>query len=449
MKRWTVAIAGLLCVLGPGTLYSFSLVSTPLTAAFGWPSTSVTWAFAIANLFLAIGGLIGGSIADRIGPRFVSVIGITLWASGYAACSTLSQSHSLVAFYLFYGVIGGLGCGMAYISALSAVLKWFPRQRGFGGGLVIMGFGLGSFVYNSIVKPTGAFASIASETASYVKAQNAAIAAHAPFDFAKNAMSSSSVGQLMSLFVASAIAFAVLGITSALFISNPKPEALEEFEGATSTEPRMALGATLADARFYVLWAMLFLNVFGGITVLSNMVPIMHELMGHKHDFTGAMTPDPTGIYGFLAIFNGLGRLFWGWISDRISRRVTFALVLGGQAIAFFLLDGLQGITYVSIAVGILLLCYGGGFGIMPAFNADFFGTKHFGANYGAQLSAWGLAAVAGVYFTGIMKTLSGTFVGIMQPVSIMLLVAMILPLIIETPKKIHKPVAEVATAAA
>ena len=440
MKRWTVALAGLLCVLGPGALYSFSLVSAPLSAAFGWTPASITWAFALANFFLAMGGLVGGILSDRIGPRPIAVIGIILWGAGYAACSTLAQSHNLLMFYLLYGVVAGFGAGMAYISCLAAVLRWFPAKRGLGGGLVIMGFGLGSFVYNSIVKGTSAFAAISSVTAKFNKAQTAAVADHIPFDAVKNAMDPANVAALMSLFFTSGIAMIVVGVVAALFVTKPPAQILAASEAETANTPQFTLPAMLADARFYVLWAMLFLNVFGGITVLSNMVPIMHELMGHQHDFTGAMSPDPTGVFAFLAIFNGIGRLFWGWLSDRISRRVTFAIVLGAQALAFFILDsGSKDLTFVSIGVGILLLCYGGGFGVMPAFNADFFGTKHFGANYGAQLSAWGLAALTGVYFTGVMKSLSGTFVGLMEPVSIMLLVAMLLPLIIEMPIKSAK----------
>ncbi|GAC1397519.1 MAG: OFA family MFS transporter [Vulcanimicrobiaceae bacterium] len=438
MKRWMAAFAGLLCVLGPGALYSFSLTSAPLVAAFGWAPASVTWAFAIANVFLAMGGLVGGLIGDRFGSRPVALAGIVLWSAGYAACSTLGSLHSIVAFYIFYGVIAGFGCGMTYISVLSAILKWYPNARGFGGGLVIMGFGLGSFVYNFIVKPLPQFAAFTSDAQKYSAAQATALADHVPFDVAKYAMDPANVSALMGLFLYSGIAFAVLGIAAALFVAAPTAAAMEATEGATALTPRYKLGEMLSDARFYVLWAMLFLNVFGGVTVLSNMVPIMHELMGHQHDMTGAMSPDPSYIFAFLALFNGFGRLLWGYVSDRISRRVTFAIVLGGQSIAFFILDSsTHDMLFVSIGVALLLLCYGGGFGIMPAFNADFFGTKHFGANYGAQLSAWGLAAVAGVYFTGVMKALSGSFIGLMQPVSIMLLVAMVLPLIIEAPKKI------------
>lgn len=429
MKRWIVAIAGLACMLGPGALYSFSLLSNPLTAAFGWNPSDVTWAFALANLFLAIGGIVGGMLSDRFGPRYVAVAGIFLWAGGNALCATLSQSHSILAFYAFYGIIGGTGCGMAYISALSAVLKWFPQARGFGGGFVVMGFGLGSFFYNSVVRPSGAFATIAADTQTYVAAQASAYVAHIPFDSAKYLMAPTSVSAFMSIFTVSAAAFAVLGIATALFLANP-PNTDAAY---APSGPQFTVRQMVGDPRFYVIWAMLFLNIFGGITVISNMVSVIREA-------TNMSAASAAGLYGLLSLCNGFGRLFWGYVSDRISRRVTFALLFGGQALAFFALDTTKDPTMLAIAIGGLLLCYGGGFGVMPAFNADFFGTKHFGANYGVQLSAWGLAAVFGTFFISTMKSLSGSYIGLMQPVSIALLVAMFFPLIIESAKRNKKP---------
>ncbi|GAC1543647.1 MAG: hypothetical protein NVS3B16_10330 [Vulcanimicrobiaceae bacterium] len=419
MKRWTIAIGGLICVLGPGVLYSFSLLSSALSAAFGWTPGDVTWGFALANLFLALGGLAGGIAVDRVQPRITAVIGIALWAGGYALCGTLAQTHAIQLFYLYYGVIGGFGCGVAYISALATIVRWFPDRRGFGGGLVIMGFGLGSFVYGAIVKPTSAYADISNATAAYATAQAHAAATHVPFAAGTFALGAANLAHLMSIFTYSGIAFAVIGIAAAIVLQNPPAV-------ATYVEPQYTLRQTLGDARFYVLWAMLFVNIFGGVTIISNMVPLVHEL-------TGMQAAAAAGAYGLLAVFNGVGRFAWGWLSDRIGRRIVFALLFGGQALAFFTLDATHEPVVVFIAIAALLLCYGGGFGVMPALNADSFGMKHFGANYGAQLSAWGLAAVFGTYFISTMKTLSGSFSGLMQPVSIILLVAMFFPLIVET----------------
>jgi OFA family oxalate/formate antiporter-like MFS transporter len=255
------------------------------------------------------------------------------------------------------------------------------------------------------------------------------------FDPSAVLMSKATVDQLMWLFIASGIVFAVVSSFVALLLQFP-PAADERYEpqGRQFTLPQM-----LADARFYIIWAVLFLNIFGGVTVISNIVPIMHEL-------TGMATADAAGIFGLLAFLNGVGRLVWGSISDRIGRRAAFALIFGGQALAFFVLDSNRDPSVVIVAISVLLFCYGGGFGTMPAFNADLFGTKHFGANYGAQISAWGLAAVFGTYFLSTMRELSGSFAGLMQPVSIVLLIAIFFPLITEAPKR-RRGAAEVSPA--
>jgi MFS family permease len=429
MKRWIVAIAGFLVVLGPGAIYSFSLLSQPLAAAFGWAPTDVTWAFALANFFLAVGALVGGAIADRFGVRLVAAVGVALWAAGYALCGTLVQSHSIFMLYLFYGVIAGLGCGMAYIAALSAAIRWFPASRGLGGGFVMMGFGLGSFVYSNVVRQWPPFATITSAAQTYVGGLAAATAAHVPFNAGQYLMPQATVGSLMTVFLYSGIAFAAIsGLVTLLLAVPPADDSAFEPKGRQYTLPQM-----LGDARFYIIWAMLFLNIFGGVTMISNIVPIMHEL-------SGMPIADAAGMYGFLAILNGLGRLFWGSLSDRIGRRITFALLFGGQALAFFVLDSDREPIVVAAAIAVLLFCYGGGFGTMPAFNADFYGTKHFGSNYGAQISAWGLAAVFGTYFISTMRELSGSFAGLMQPISIVLLIAIFFPLITENTKSGGKP---------
>jgi MFS transporter, OFA family, oxalate/formate antiporter len=422
MKRTIVVIAGILVVLGPGAIYSFSLLSGPVAAAFGWSTSQVSWAFAMANFFLAIGCFVGGVIADRKGPRIVSVIGIVCWSLGYAGCGLLTQSRNIEFFYLCYGVIGGFGCGMTYISALSAVIRWFPRARGFGGGLLIMGFGLGSFVYNAIVKAWAPFPGLTAATQNYTTALAAAVNAHIPFDPTSYMLPKIGVDHLMSIFFVSGIVFLVLGVAASSFLATPPeddPVYAAQYQSEQFTLPRM-----LGDARFYILWATLFLSVFGGVTMISNMVPLMREL-------TGMSSTDAAGLYAGLAVCNGLGRFLWGAISDRIGRRVTFVILFAGQALAFVALGNNREVVIVAISIAVLLLCYGGGFGVMPAFNADFFGAKNFGANYGLQLSAWGLAGVAGTGIGAWLKDLTGSFAGMTQPIAIILLVAIFFPLIL------------------
>jgi MFS family permease len=173
---------------------------------------------------------------------------------------------------------------------------------------------------------------------------------------------------------------------------------------------------------------MLFLNVTAGILVISNAVPMMQELTSLAPAMVAAT-------YGGVALFNALGRFFWGAISDRIGSVRTFALIFGIQVVVFGLMDGIHSLFAVAAAYAIVLLCFGGGFGTMPSIIAEYFGARHIGANYGAILTAWGVAGVAGPLFAARVKDATGSYSGALLPVACMLLGAVLLPLILRKPK--------------
>jgi MFS family permease len=182
---------------------------------------------------------------------------------------------------------------------------------------------------------------------------------------------------------------------------------------------------------------MLFLNVVAGILIVSNAVPIIRELISKgvtDPDAIKALTGTAISAYAFVAVFNGLGRFFWGAVSDRIGRNMTWVCIYGCQVVIFFLLAGLHSVAAVLIAFAIILLCYGGGFGTMPSFNADYFGTKYLGQNYGYIITAWGLGGLVGPYIAGAVKDKTGSFSGALLPMAVMLLIAMILPFITKKP---------------
>lgn len=183
----------------------------------------------------------------------------------------------------------------------------------------------------------------------------------------------------------------------------------------------------LRTPQFYALWAMLFLNVTAGILVISNALPIMQELTGFAPQVVVAT-------YSGVCLFNALGRLFWGSVSDRIGRNHAFALIFGIQAVVFFLMGELQSLTLVALAYALVLLCFGGGFGTMPSFSADYFGTRYMGANYGVILTAWSVAGLVGPLFAAEVKDITGSFVGALPVVAIMLVFAIALPATIRKP---------------
>ena len=422
LNRWIIALAGTVAMACLGTVYSWSLFTQPLIASFGWSNTTTTWAFALAIFFLGVGAIIGGRWQDRSGPTVVAVTGILLWGLGNVLAGLGTERLGAWWMYLTYGVLGGLGLGLGYITPVAAVTKWFPDKRGLGSGMVVMGFGLGAFFYNNIVKAVPSFAAASREAAQVLAAGGGAAGRLSP----------GSVSAVMDVFLFSGIVFAVLGGLCALLVRNPPAN-------APAAAPAGAGGAALTTARdyppsealrtpqFWMLWFMLFLNVTAGILFISNAVPIMREL-------TGAPPATALAIYGFIALFNGVGRFFWGAISDRIGRNWAYILIYGSQVLIFFVVGGVHSLPLVATLFAVVLLCYGGGFGTMPSFTADYFGTKYMGVNYGWILLAWGVGGVVGPIFVAFVKDHTGSFAGALPYIGFVLLAAAILPVVSRRP---------------
>lgn len=428
-NRWLIALAGIGVMLCIGTVYSWSIFTRPLIASFNWTNADTTWAFAIANFCLGIGTVIGGRWQDRVGPRTVTIVGAVIWGLGLLLAGLGTVAFGKYWLYLTYGVIGGLGGGMAYVTPVAMVTKWFPDKRGLGSGMVVMGFGLGAFVYNNIVPHIASFAAAAKAAGVYAEARAAAIKAGTTFDPTQYALTPEQVAAVMSVFIWSGVIFIVVGGLCAMLLRNP-PDGYT-VPGAKAAAAASAVNYSpsqvLGMPQFYGLWILLFLNVTAGILIISNAVPIFSDL-------TGAAAAVAAPVYGTLAICNALGRFFWGSVSDRIGRNLTYTVIYLIQVVIFFILGNLHDMVAVSIAFGIVLLCYGGGFGVMPSFNADYFGTKYLGQNYGMILTAWGTAGLVGPSIAAFVKDKTGSFTGALVPVAIMLIVAAVIPFFVKKP---------------
>ncbi len=429
-NRWFIAVAGTIAMICLGTVYSWSIFTQPLIASFGWSNTTTTWAFALAIFFLGVGAIIGGRWQDSVGPRTVAVTGVLLWGIGNILAGLGTEQLGAWWIYLTYGVIGGLGLGIGYITPVATVTKWFPEKRGFGSGMVVMGFGLGAFFYSNIMKNIPSFAAASRRAAAVLSAR----AGHAATATATT-MRPDDVSTIMHTFLVSGIVFLVLGGICASFLRNP-PAGYSR-AGAKAAAAAAARDYTVSEAmrtpQFWALWFMLFLNVTAGILFISNAVPIMREL-------TGAVPATALGIYGIIAIFNGLGRFFWGAVSDRIGRNWAYILIYGTQVVIFFVVGGIHALWLVSILFAVVLLDYGGGFGTMPSFTADYFGTKFMGVIYGWILLAWGVGGIVGPIFVAIVKDATGSFRGALPIIAIMLIVAMILPIVTRRPGRAEVP---------
>jgi MFS family permease len=409
-KRFPIALAAILTMLGPGTLYSYSLFAQPLSASFAWTSAATMWGFAIANFCLGLGAVAGGIRLDRSGARPVAIAGTLLWAAGNVLAGLGTARFGVPYFYLCYGVIGGLGCGMVTIAALTTVIKWFPKRRGMGGGLVTMGFGLGAVYYNQILEQAPAFRAIRHAAEVYLASQADLIAPALVHD-------------LMQIYIASGLAFAAIGLAGAWFLQAPPAE----FSADNAMPTESPLGQTVSNPQFYLLWLILFLTSVAGIAVISSVIPMISEM-------TALPSASVAQWYAILAVFNGVGCFFWGVISDLAGRRGTLVLLFLIQAFTFMLIESVHAPILLLAMLALILVCYGGAFGVMPAFNADHFGLRNFGANYGLNLTAWGTAAIVGPWFASTVRELTGSYTAILLPLASVLFVALIVPLIAEHP---------------
>jgi OFA family oxalate/formate antiporter-like MFS transporter len=396
-NRWGIAFAGVVLQVVLGSVYAWSVFRVPLTKQFHWTIPQVTLTFTISICVLGVAAFFGGLWLNRSGPRVVALTGAFLYGAG-----TLLASFSgdrLWWLYLSYGVIGGTGLGFAYIVPISVLVKWFPDRRGLITGIAVGGFGAGALV-------------------------TAPVATHLI----------QTVGVLQT-FAYLGAAYALLGLLTAYFMQNP-PAGWSPAGWTPSiklTAQRSAKEYTLKSAlmtwQWWALWLILFLNSSAGISVISQESPIFQEL-GKVTVIVAA------GMVGVVSIGNAFGRVFWAWISDILTRRFAFVVMFLLQVILFWVLPTISSATLLTVLSFIILMCYGGGFGTMPAFTADYFGSKNVGPIYGLMLTAWGAASAFGPLLIANMRQATGTYRSGFHVLTAVVLVSTLFPLIIRPPAR-------------
>ncbi len=395
-RRWGIAAAGFLLQMALGAVYAWSVFKTPLTKQFHWSTPDVTLTFTICIFVLGVSAFFGGLWLNKTGPRTVALTGGFLYGLGVFLASF--SADKLWWLYLSYGVIGGVGLGFGYIVPVAVLVKWFPDRRGLITGIAVGGFGAGALVT----------APLATRLIQ-------------------------SVGVLKT-FAWLGGAYLVVTMATGYFMENPppgwkpagwKPSALQSSQRAAAD---YTLGGALGTWQWWALWLLLFLNTSAGISLISQESPIFQEL-------TRATAIVAAGMVGIVSIGNAVGRVFWAWMSDFLTRRWTFAVMFAMQVALFWLLPSLASVAIVTVVSFVILMCYGGGFGTMPAFAADYFGSKNVGPIYGLMLTAWGCASAFGPLLIANLRQASGAYGSGLHIIAGIMAVSILFPIVVRPPR--------------
>ncbi|HEX5769392.1 MAG TPA: OFA family MFS transporter [Nocardioidaceae bacterium] len=374
-NRWVLVGAGLLLQFSIGAVYAWSVFSKALQngdAAPDWALSKVeaSLPFTVTIAMIFIGTYIGGRIQDKKGPRIVALAGGVIYAIGIILASFARGADQLWLLIAGYGVISGFGLGVAYIVPIAMLQKWFPDKKGLITGLAVGGFGFGAV--------------LTSPVAQWLIDQDPS--------------------QPTKAFLWLGVAYLAMSLVGASFFKNP-PEGyvVPGYEGTTGAGGEKAheytQGEALRTPQWYLLTAILTLNVSAGIALISLAASSAEGIAGYST--TAAAT-----VVGVLAIFNGAGRIVWAAASDYIGRMPAFAAMLGLQGICLLVMPHAGNAALWFILAAVIYLCYGGGFGTMPATAGDFFGVKNAGAIYGLMLIGWSIGGVIGPL---VISTLLGS----------------------------------------
>jgi MFS family permease len=418
-NRWLVPPAALAIHLCIGMAYGFSVFWLPLSKALGikeaiqcgpevgflaqlftttfdWQISTLGWMYTLFFVLLGFSAAIWGGWLERAGPRKAGVVAALCWCGGMLISALGVYLHQFWLMILGSGVIGGIGLGLGYISPVSTLIKWFPDRRGMATGMAIMGFGGGAMIGSPLAA-----------------------------DLMKYFATPTSVG-VMPTFVVMALVYFVFMMAGAFGYRVPptgwKPAGWTPPPASTNTmitQRHVHVSKVWGIPQFWLLWMVLCMNVSAGIGVIGMASPMLQEVFGGsligvaqkfgELDKTqlAAIAGVAAGFTALLSLFNIGGRFFWASLSDKLGRKLTYAVffVLGG--VLYFSVPGSAAdgniVLFVS-ALCIILSMYGGGFATVPAYLADLFGTQMVGAIHGRLLTAWATAGVLGPVVVNYMR---------------------------------------------
>lgn len=389
-NRWWVVIGAILVQLCIGGVYTWSLFNQPLADAYGWESNSVYLAYSIVIFIFAFTTIISGRLQDKFGPRKIATIGIVLYSAGLMLTST---AESLWQLYLYYSLIAGVGIGFVYVCPLSTCVKWFPDKKGFITGIAVGAFGLGGFLFNSFIQ-------------SFIE----------------------SVGVSRAFFY-QGIIYMIIGLIGAQLLRQPKINT-SEVSDKIINDNEFTVTQMIKTKSFYLIWFIYLTGTITGLLVIGLAKDIGMDVAGLAPEIAA-------NAVALAAIFNALGRITWGILSDKLGRLRVISVMFGLTAVAVGLLSTITPNTWLFFSiVAIIAFCFGGFLAVIPPLTSDYYGIKNLGANYGLVYQGYGIAALVGP----MLISLAGGFKPAFLIAALLTIVGLILSLLVKPPLQI-KPI--------
>jgi len=393
-NRWLIALSAVAIHLSIGSIYAYSIYQIPLNESLGWSTSSVTLAFSVAVFVLGITAAFLGRYVEEYGPRRAGLAAAVLFGLGMAGAGASVQIGSLPLFWATFGVLGGMGIGLGYISPIGTLLEWFPDRRGMATGLAVMGFGAGAL----LTGPLGNF---------LIQA----------FDVA-------------TAFYALGALYFVLMTLGASYLAKPADdwlpagmedteEAHEQAQSALTGLRNLTAREARSSPRFWMVWLIIFINVSAGIMLLAFASPMLQQI-------GGASATTAAFITGYIGVFNGGGRIAWSSLSDYVGRTTTYGAFMVIQIAAFLVMPQLVGVWILASVIFLVITCYGGGFACLPAYLSDLFGTKEVSAIHGYALTAWGVAGVAGPQLAAFIRESTGGYTNALYVMNVALVLGLV-----------------------
>ncbi|NYJ05066.1 L-lactate MFS transporter [Petropleomorpha daqingensis] len=392
-NRWLIPPAALAVHLCIGQAYATSVYKTALVQHFDTSLTAIGIIFSIAIVMLGLSAAVFGTWVDRNGPRAAMFVAAICWSVGFLVGSLGIATGQLWLLYLGYGVIGGIGLGIGYISPVSTLIKWFPDRPGLATGLAIMGFGGGALIASPLSK----------QLMDWYDPDYTGAADQVPAGSA-----------VALLFLTLGLIYLVYMMFGAFIIRVPaddwKPAGWDPSsvkQKSLVTTESVSAGNAIKTPQFWLLWVVLFCNVTAGIGILEQASPMIQDFFRDGTTSTVAAAA-AAGFVGLLSLFNMGGRFAWSTTSDYIGRKPMYMIYLGVGLVLYVLLATVgSSATWLFVLLAALIISfYGGGFATVPAYLRDLFGTFQVGAIHGRLLTAWSAAGIAGpLIVNGVLDT--------------------------------------------